>query len=86
MENHTLSIDNREKLTITSVADVESANEEMVLVILTQGGLIVKGQNLHIQKLDLAEGKAIITGSIQSAVYTEKKDKQEGSLLRKIFK
>ena len=71
MENHTLSIDNREKLTITSVADVESANEETVLVILTQGGLIVKGQNLHIQKLDLAEGKAIITGSIQSAVYTE---------------
>ena len=86
MENHTLSIDNREKLTITSVADVESANEETVLVILTQGGLIVKGQNLHIQKLDLAEGKAIKTGSIQSAVYTEKKDKQEGSLLRKIFK
>ena len=86
MENHTLSIDNREKLTITSVADVESANEETVLVILTQGGLIVKGQNLHIQKLDLAEGKAIITGSIQSAVYTEKKDKPEGSLLRKIFK
>ena len=86
MENHTLSIDNREKLTITSVADVESANEETVLVILTQGGLIVKGQNLHIQKLDLAEGKAIITGSIQSAVYTEKKDKQEGSQLRKIFK
>ena len=43
MENHTLSIDNREKLTITSVADVESANEETVLVILTQGGLIVKG-------------------------------------------
>ena len=86
MENHTLSIDNREKLTVTSVADVESANEESVLVLLVQGGLVVKGQNLHIQNLDLAEGKAIITGSIQSAVYTEKKDKQEGSLLRKIFK
>ena len=86
MENHTLSIDNREKLTITSVADVESANEETVLVFLMQGGLIVKGLKLDIQKLDLAEGKAIITGSIQSAVYTEKKDKQEGCLLRKIFK
>ena len=86
MENHTLNIDNRERLTVTAVTDVESANEETILVLLAQGGLVVKGQKLHIQKLDLGEGKAVITGNIQSAVYTEKKNKEEGSGLNKIFR
>ena len=86
MENHTLNIDNRERLKVTAVTDVESANEETILVLLAQGGLVVKGQKLHIQKLDLGEGKAVITGNIQSAVYTEKKNKEEGSWLNKIFR
>ena len=86
MDNHTLSIDNREKITITAVTDVDSFNEETILVMLAQGGLVIKGQKLHIQKLDLAEGKVIITGSIQSAVYTEKKNKQDGGFLKKILK
>ncbi|MFV0516723.1 MAG: sporulation protein YabP [Aminipila sp.] len=85
MENHVLNIDNREKLTVTEVADVDSFNEETILITLKNGGLVIKGLKLHIQKLDLAEGKVIITGSINSAVYTQKKDKNEKSLLRRIF-
>ncbi len=86
MENHTLVLDNREKLTVTAVSDVDSASADMILITLAQGGLAVKGQDLHIQKLDLAEGKAVITGSINSAVYTEKKKKEEGGFLERILK
>lgn len=86
MENHTLMLDNREKLTVTAVSDVDSASSDRILILLAQGGLTVRGQNLHIQKLDLAEGKAVITGSIYSAVYTEKKKKEEGGLLERILK
>lgn len=85
MENHVLNIDNRERLTVTEVADVDSFNEETILITLKNGGLVIKGQKLHIQKLDLAEGKVIITGAINSAVYTEKKDKNEKTLFRRIF-
>lgn len=85
MENHVLNIDNRERLTVTEVADVDSFNEDTILITLKNGGLVVKGQKLHIQKLDLAEGKVIITGEINSAVYTEKKNKSEKSLMRRIF-
>ena len=85
MENHVLNIDNREKLTVTEVADVDSFNEDTILITLKSGGLVIKGQKLHIQKLDLAEGKVIITGEFNSAVYTQKKNKNEKSILRRIL-
>lgn len=85
MENHILNIEGREKLTVTEVADVKSFNEEMVLIVLKKGGLIVRGQRLHIQKLDLTEGKVVIDGFINSMVYTDKKDKEDKSLIKKIF-
>lgn len=86
MENHFLNIERREKITVTSVADVDSFNEETILLTLEQGGLVIKGQKLHVQMLNLNEGKVVITGDIRSAVYTEKRNKSEDSLLKKIFK
>lgn len=87
MENgHIVNIDNRERISVTDVADIESFNEEMILLILKSGGLIIKGQDLHIQKLDLDEGRVLITGAIGSAVYTEKRDKQDKGFLKKILK
>lgn len=87
MENgHIVNIDNRERISITEVADIESFNEDTMLITLKSGGLLIKGQDLHIQKLDLEEGKVLITGSISSAVYTEKKDRQEKGFLKKILK
>ena len=85
MENHILNIEGREKLTVTEVADVRSFNEENVLIILKKGGLMVKGEKLHIQKLDLAEGKVVINGYVNSMAYTEKKDKEEKNLIKRIF-
>jgi sporulation protein YabP len=86
MDTHIVNIDNRERVTVTDVADVESFNEEIVFLTLKNGGLIIRGEDLHIQKLDLEEGKVLISGSIGSAVYTERKDKQEKGFLKKILK
>ncbi len=86
MDTHVVNIDNRERVSVTEVIDIESFNEEIILMILKNGGLIIKGENLHIQKLDLEEGKVLISGAISSAVYTEKKDRQEKGFLKKILK
>lgn len=86
MENHMITIDNRERITITEVADIDNFDEEEIRANLISGGLVVKGKQLHIQMLDLADGKAVITGEINSLAYTQKKDKSEKSLLRKILK
>lgn len=86
MDTHIVNIDNRERVTVTDVADVESFNEEIVFLTLKNGGLIIRGEDLHIQKLDLDEGKVLISGAIGSAVYTERKDRQEKGFLKKILK
>lgn len=86
MENHEVSIENREKITVTKVTDVDSFNEENILIALGSGGMVIKGGNLHIQKLDLDEGTVIITGTINSAVYTEKKNKGEKGFLKALLK
>ncbi|MCI9596514.1 MAG: sporulation protein YabP [Firmicutes bacterium] len=86
MENHMITIDNREKITVTDVADIDNFDEEEIRANLKAGGLNIKGKKLHIQMLDLAEGKAVITGEVNSLAYTQKKDKSEKGLLKKILK
>jgi len=86
MDAHVVNIDNRERITVTEVSDVESFSEEIVFLTLKNGGLVIRGEDLHIQKLDLDEGKVLISGAIGSAVYTEKKDRGEKGFLKKILK
>jgi sporulation protein YabP len=83
---HNLTIEDRKQITITEVADVDRFDEETILLSLKTGGLQLKGQGLHIQKLDLQEGKAVISGSLNSASYIERRDKSEGGILGKMLK
>lgn len=86
MENHLITIDNRQKISITEVADIDNFDEEEIYADLKEGGLTVKGKDLHLQKLDLAEGKAVITGEIISLSYTNRENKGGKGLLKKILK
>jgi len=86
MDAHFVNIDNRERITVSEVADVESFNEEIVFLTLKNGGLVIRGEDLHIQKLDLEEGRILISGAIGSAVYTESKNRGEKGFLKKILK
>ena len=86
MDAHIVNIDNRERVSVTEVADVESFNEEIIILILKNGGLVIRGEDLHIQKLNLEDGTVLISGAIGSAVYTERKDRPEKGFLKKILK
>ena len=85
MENHYITVENREKITISQVLDVDAFDEDTLWANLESGGIELAGQNLNIEKLDLQEGILIVTGKIYSFEYTEKKIKEKGKLL-KIFR
>lgn len=68
------------------MADIDNFDEEVICANLKEGGLLIQGKGMNIQMLDLAEGKAVITGEINSLTYKQKKDKGEKGLLRKILK
>jgi len=67
-----LILENRQKLSISGVIDVESFNEECVVVDTELGILIVHGDDLHINKLNLDNSELNIEGDIISCEYSDK--------------
>lgn len=73
MENHYLQLENKQRMTVTAVTAVDAFDEETILADLKEESLIISGKNLHIEILDLEEGKMAASGEIESIVYTKKK-------------
>lgn len=82
-----LSLENRSKLVLTGVDEVMSFDEEKILLNTVLGSLVIKGQDLKMNKLDVQNGDVIIVGKINSMVYGGKeKTKKKESLLKRLFK
>ena len=86
MENHTVMIDNRETITVTDIKEIDSFDEDEVRATLSKGAMIVKGSKLHIQMLDLTEGRAVIVGTIDSLMYVKVREKGEKGFFAKLMK
>lgn len=86
MENHKVTIEDRELTTISDIIEIDSFDEEEIRATLKKGAIIIRGTNMNIQKLDLQTGEAIIAGTINSLMYVKVKEKGEKSLLAKIMK
>lgn len=84
--NHIVTIDNRIKTTITDIVEIDSFDESEIRATLKHGALVIKGENMNIQKLDLQIGEAEIAGRIDSLMYVKVKEKGEKGLLAKIMK
>ena len=67
---HCLTLENREKLTLTGVTDVDTFDENKITLFTEQEALVIEGEELHIRKLDLEHGELCIEGDIVSLVYT----------------
>lgn len=68
---HSLSIDNRERMTLTGVNDVESFNELEILLATDAGILTITGEGLHISKLNLDDGQLMLEGLISGVEYSD---------------
>lgn len=86
MENHKVTIENREMTTVTDIVEIDSFDEEEIRAKLKKGAIIIKGEKLNIRKLDLDAGSAEIGGIINSLMYVKTKEKSEKCLLTRILK
>lgn len=66
---HKITLENREKMFICGVEDVESFDENEIVVLTSEGTLFIKGSSLHICSLNTDNGELKIEGIIDSAVY-----------------
>lgn len=83
-KNHSLTLDNRGKLILTGAQDVSGFNEETVSVLTDCGQLVIKGEKLHIDKLNLETGEVCVDGKINALQYLG--SDRSRSKLSKLFK
>ncbi|WP_298846358.1 sporulation protein YabP [Clostridium sp.] len=82
-----LMLENRKKLTINGVIEVINFNENQILLNTDVGTMLVKGQGLKMNKLDVQNGDVIITGKVDSFVYTSEKSKvKKDSVIARLFR
>ena len=87
-KNHKLVINNRKTSLVTGVNDVLSFDLNEILLETEQGMLMVKGSDLHVNRLSLEKGEVDLSGNIDSVAYSEagSRGKNEESLFGKLFR
>ena len=68
---HTVILEGREKLSISGVVDVQSFDEEQVLLETVRGMLVVRGRGLHVERLQLEAGELIVEGEVGLVEYDD---------------
>lgn len=82
-----ITLENRNRLTLTGVEEVISFDDEKILLNTTLGALTIKGAELKMNKLDVQNGDVIIVGNVGSIVYSGKAIKKEKeNIITKLFK
>lgn len=77
-EEHKLSLEERKSLSVTGVENVEGFSDTMVTLDTNMGRMVIKGENLHICKLDVSDGCFALEGKVNSLEYLKKSDKKGG--------
>ena len=78
-----LTMDRREKAVLTGVTDVERFDENEVVLSTHGGRLILTGTGLHVSSLQLEEGRLLVDGTIDGAVYDGGAMRRRGGFLRR---
>lgn len=87
VRSHILTVENRKNGKLTGVQEVDSFNENEMLLLTVEGKLLIKGEQLHIKGLDLEKEEALIEGKINSLSYiTRNKPVSKESLLKRMFR
>ena len=65
---HRITLDGRKQCKVTGVTDVLSFDEGAVLLETVDGMLMIKGEGLHVSRINLDKGEADIDGKADSFV------------------
>lgn len=75
---HSIIMEDRKKLSISGVTDIDSFDEQTIIAITDLGELTIRGWNLHITRLNLEQGELIVDGEFSSLTYTDVRPQAKG--------
>ena len=79
-----LLLEDRGRLLVSGVTDVDRFDEGAVLLFTDLGALVIRGQELHIDRIDLEVGEVAVTGCITALIYDESRVK--GGFLARLLR
>lgn len=87
-KSHKVSLNARSQAMITGVKDVLSFDAGEVLLETEQGILMIRGNELHVNRLTLEKGEVDVDGKIDSLTYSDSNGygKSGESLISRLFK
>ena len=85
---HKLVVNNRRTSLVTGVLDVLSFDLNEIILETEQGMMMVKGSDLHVNRLSLEKGEVDLAGNIDSIAYSDAKiqGKQGENFLSRLFR
>lgn len=87
-KSHKLVVNNRKTSMVTGVLDVLSFDLNEILLETEQGMMMVKGTDLHVNRLSLEKGEVDMSGNIDSISYSDAHvgAKQGENLFARLFR
>ena len=79
-------LENREKLEMSGVEEVNSFNEQQIVAKTVLGFLVIKGINLHVKKFNVKTKELSVTGKIDELKYKESNNEENKNFFKRLFK
>jgi sporulation protein YabP len=85
--SHQVMLVGRRTLTIEGVKQVDSFDDDTIVLNTHMGGLTIRGKNLKIQQLDLDTGRFAAEGDVDLLQYAPRRDlRHTQGLLQKLWR
>ncbi len=82
---HHVVLEERRQLSVSGVEEVESFDENTIVMYTSKGTLVVRGEGLHIEQLSLDGGDLKVEGDIDGLAYEDSGRDRGGSFLSRLF-
>lgn len=84
-KQHNIVLENRKKLVLSGVVNVESFEEDSVELKTSLGDLSIRGEGLKMESFVSDIGDLVVTGNVYAIVYINDSSKKQGFIGR-LFK
>ena len=81
---HNVVLEDRRVLRVSGVCDVDSFDEQTVIAFTNMGEMTVRGEDIHISRLNVDTGELELEGNFYALTYTDS-PKQSG-FFSKLFR
>lgn len=83
---HRVVMEGRQSLRVSGVEDIESFDDDTVVIYTVDGTMTVKGMDFRINKLSVEDGELEIDGDVDSILYSDSRKEEHGGFFGRIFR